>query len=212
LTNGINIEKNAIEPTIEIMNKNLFYLSLILVASILFSSCQTTMIKRHYRKGYYVEHKKHNQESGAAKKESNENSEALTLKSPPALPSIKSELPSAEEQTNEEEPTLGSGTKSKKSVTKNIKERSAYNSDEKEKKAGFLRVKTNKARAVAEKIVGPEGGLLAATLSLFWIIIVVLLVVYLIGIVFEGFGIGGLFHLMALIILILLILWLLGIV
>jgi len=194
------------------MNKNLFYLSLILVASILFSSCQTTMIKRHYRKGYYVEHKKHNQKSDVVKKESNENSEALTLKSPPALPAIKSELSSAETQTDEEIPTLGTGTKSKNSIAKNTEERSAYNTDEKEKKTGVLRVKTNKAKAVAEKIVGPEGGLLAATLSLFWIIIVVLLVIYLIGIVFEGFGIGGLFHLMALIILILLILWLLGIV
>src|SRR5438477_1759656 len=39
------------------MKKTSFYLALVLIAAI-FTSCKMTMMKKHYRKGYYVEHRK----------------------------------------------------------------------------------------------------------------------------------------------------------
>jgi hypothetical protein len=49
-------------------------------------------------------------------------------------------------------------------------------------------------------------------LSLFWIVILIILLVYLIGLLFEGFGLGWAIHLILLVALILLILWLLRVV
>lgn len=49
------------------------------------------------------------------------------------------------------------------------------------------------------------------TLSLFWIVVVIILIIWVIGAFTGGFGIGGAIHLLLILALILLILWLLGI-
>ncbi len=49
-------------------------------------------------------------------------------------------------------------------------------------------------------------------LSLLWIVILVLVILWLLGFITGGFGLGGLIHLLLLIALILLILWLLRII
>jgi hypothetical protein len=49
-------------------------------------------------------------------------------------------------------------------------------------------------------------------LSLFWIVVLIIFLLYLLGLLTGGFGLGGLIHLLLVVALILLILWLLGIV
>jgi hypothetical protein len=49
-------------------------------------------------------------------------------------------------------------------------------------------------------------------LSLFWIVVLIIFLLYLVGLLSGGFGLGGLIHLLLVVALILLILWLLGIV
>ncbi|MBA3665465.1 MAG: hypothetical protein H0W61_14815 [Bacteroidetes bacterium] len=57
----------------------------------------------------------------------------------------------------------------------------------------------------------PEAGPVGAVLSLFWIVIVVLLAIYLIGLFFNGYGSGSLIHILAVVVLVLFVLWLLRI-
>lgn len=183
------------------MKRNLYYLPLILIAIILFSACNTTMMKRHYRKGFFVEHK-HHPKTPVVKQ--NKPEEALAVNPPPTLVPEKNEFSKSEELNRETEPELIPQQKEKKSFF--------ARRNEKTHAAIFPPLKMDKIKGMAEKVVGPEAGLVSATLSLFWIVLVVLLVIYLVGVVFEGFGLGGIYHLLALVILILLILWLLGVV
>jgi hypothetical protein len=64
-------------------------------------------------------------------------------------------------------------------------------------------------KASADKIVNPEAGALGTVLSLFWIVIVALLVVYIVGLVLNGYGFGSLIHILLIVILLLAVLWLL---
>jgi hypothetical protein len=177
------------------------------------------MTKRHYMKGFYVEHKKH--ASSPAIAQNNQ-------KSAPALEQKNLQLPvsSTEPELKSEDVAKGAPVIDNSSVAPETpavaNDEPVVTNSKSGKKGKFASafktagknffISPFNVKATAEKIGGPEGGLIAATLSLFWIVIVVLLVLYLIGIAFEGFGIGPLFHLMAVIILVLLILWLLGVV
>jgi hypothetical protein len=202
------------------MKKTIISLNIVCIICLLLSSCSTSyMTKRHYMKGFYVEHKKHNNAPAVAQN---------NQKPAPALEQKNIQLP-----VNSNEPELMSGAVAQNdAVIENSSvspetpgiadDEPALAKSKPGKKGKFASafktagknffISPFNVKATAEKIGGPEGGLIAATLSLFWIVIVVLLVLYLIGIAFEGFGIGPLFHLMAVIILVLLILWLLGIV
>lgn len=64
-------------------------------------------------------------------------------------------------------------------------------------------------KASADKIINPEAGLLGAALSLFWIVIVALLVIYIVGLVLNGYGFGSLIHILGIVVLLLAVLWLL---
>jgi hypothetical protein len=190
--------------------KKLILFTILALAGALFVSSCASLTKRHYRKGFYVEYKKH----------------------PMVVPIANKTVQAAENANHEKE--IAKEFKAGAPDTKFISEEK-NNSGEKEKSAEstpphasidskqdahahidaedlFSLKKMNETtRAVAQKIVAPEAGLVGAALSLFWIVILVVLIIYIAGLLFNNFGLGGLIHILAVIVLVLLILWLLRI-
>jgi hypothetical protein len=197
------------------MKKLLLLWPAIIIAALLFTSCSTTITKRHYRKGFFVQHHKH-----PAKTDIRQNEVLPEQIARVEIPEIKSEAKGEER---------GELVFPKTSQPKAVKEADKGGAVAAAKTKSSPRDKVMRVARLADKLtpgnvitqriptasaekVGPEGGLIAATLSLFWIVLVVLLILYIIGILTEGFGLGPIIHLLGVIFLVMLILWLLGVV
>lgn len=186
--------------------KNLLKITLLfLAASIMFVSCKTMSVtKRHYNKGYYVSHsaKKNKLESNNAAKEAVvKNVEQLALK---AIDGIKDQPSNPEllasNVTNKKESTTEAQTR--KTIENKIKYAGKSNIKFKDVYKNPFKI----TKMVAAKDSNKDG------LSLIWILIVVILIIYLLGFLFDGFGLGNLIHILAIIALVLLILWLLKVI
>jgi hypothetical protein len=188
---------------------NLLKISILFFASIvLFSSCKTMSVtKRHYNKGYYVSHshkqkalKKTGREpeqlSSVTKEERAEilNPGTTALKMPPTE---EKELIASDTY---EQPVLPSSRK------KLFDKRSNSYSNEEIEVRDVIKNPLKAGKMLATKDSGDDA------LSLLWILIVVLLIVYIVGILLDGFGLGGIIHILGVIVLVLLILWLLKII
>jgi hypothetical protein len=195
--------------------KNLFKFSIVLIAaSTLFSSCGSdfSIMKRHYTSGYYVDYTKSNKEVApkgdkniepvtiaqinsvpAASQQNNApviSSEAKTEKAPSKLPGIKNILPSI---------NFPSITKQAHVNTLPVLENPSAESN----KAVYESPSTSNNVSDRDE---------HAALSLLWLVIVIILILWLIGLIAGGFGLGGLINLLLVIALILLVLWLLRII
>jgi hypothetical protein len=189
------------------MKKYLFVLSITLCASlsILLFSC--SVIKRHYAEGYYVSHNSSKTDSKAQdqnlqnKKTElssytiqniHESSKADNISEPNAL-IIKEDVITASNKN----------IKSKSIPVMPSKKLMAYSTTligyTKENLKSFNK-KTN------------DESLVVDALSLFWIIILILLILWLVAILTGGWGLGWGVHIILLVALILLILWLLRII
>jgi hypothetical protein len=194
------------------MKKLLNIASMFALAGIIISSCSpnVSITKRRYTKGYYVEHhsKKHQVKTNESEKV------AIDKKKEPVLVLPKATLqPAGNNQSvkiiPQEKKALAAGSsknnrtiKSRESFTKSV-----------EDLLSFTLVKPNPLKAVKalpDKLGTADAG--DTALSLAWIIIVVLAILYLLGILLDVAGGSGLIHLFAVVILILLILWLLRII
>ena len=180
---------------------------------ILLSSCGSnfTITKRHYNSGYYVDIVKNYKAK----------SEKKTEVAPALLPQATTASP---EKTIVEQKdvvvntnqTAGTVNNTSPISTKATKSHSNYMSHKRVKEVPVEQpqimnkpVVQNDITTAPENISQDDNG--RAALSLLWIVIVIVLILWLIGLLADGFGLGGLINLLLVIALILLILWLLRI-
>jgi hypothetical protein len=175
----------------------------------LFASCHTgSIMKRHYNKGYYVS-KKH-KPAGTYKAPTE-----VAEKAPAIEPEVIEKIASSSESAPSIEPQIAQSKTETKNVTKPSKKIRNIFKEESVSSASFAPrdimmhpfspVKTLKA-AVGDDDLARDA------LSLIWIVIVVLLILYIVGLIFDLFGVGPVFHILGGIILVLLVLWLLRII
>jgi hypothetical protein len=188
------------------MKKLLTSLTLIAFAGILFSSCSNSskmsFTKRHYRSGYFVDHigKTHTVQGVAG----------LPIKPVQGI-SCTTE---PETKIAPNTPIFTTPQKSTAAENRNTNSRAANKniSTINSILSGNINenpVPENKQITLESNSVS-QGSSERDALSLLWIVIVIILIIWLIGIVIGGFGLGGgLINLLLLIALILLILWLL---
>ena len=191
--------------------KKLFTLSIIFIlAGIILSSCNTSSVmKRRYNKGYYVHHKAKPSEPKTHQAVADNKAQAPLMVAPKKteqLPSVNNtdvitNSPVATADAVKQKDTRSQAVALKNNNKGLLKSIPAQYSIKKPIKT-LRNVSTD-----LRKSSHAEGD----ALSLLWILIVVLLVLYLVGLLTGEFGIGGLIHVLAVIILVLLILWLLRI-
>ncbi|MGZ3900577.1 MAG: hypothetical protein ACXVNM_12265 [Bacteroidia bacterium] len=187
--------------------KNLLKFMLLVVSvSVLFTSCKTaSLTKRHYNKGYYVSH---SGKKGKTTVHTTEDKQAITK--------VESVTPktTAIPIAMDDKPLMASNNPGEKSTPERV-------SKENKKVENKLRYAgTDNTISVKEMVKNPFKltKIVAAkdsdndALSLLWILIVVLLIVYIAGLLLDDFGLGGLIHILGVIVLVLLILWLLRII
>jgi Flp pilus assembly protein TadB len=165
-------------------------------------------MKRHYTKGYYVStsHKPadvktvRSKPSGIPKTmEEGPEQEAIALehvknaKAEPNEITVK-EIKAATPQTKD--PVLVSKQDHASNLTASLKKKETYFSNPKK-----LITDVKKQDDVARD-----------ALSLLWILIVALLIIYIVGLILDSFGIGPVIHILGVVVLVLLILWLLRII
>ncbi len=196
--------------------KSLVKLSLLfIITSLLFISCTSklSVTKRHYTKGYHIAHNKGKQ-SKQTKQHAETNS---TLKNPSPIYTLKV-LP-AESQVEKGKKEIDSSPITAEAVP--------TTQSEGHKPTRLLKQtkNTNHAHSQAQQLITPlknlhtiyqlekshNGDSDSRGLSLFWVIILVILILWFFGYI-AGWGTGGLINLLLLIALILFILWLLRII
>ncbi len=195
--------------------KNLFtYVIIFIGAGILFSSCSNIMnvsfTKRLYRNGYYVEHSNKRQ--------------ALKQKERETVYLVKPDLVSPQQIKTTVEKNIVLKTdnineikQSNSSNNNSVDKKQAYHKSGIEKAATSNSlavdskfnspVKVQKNKSTFEKILkSPSDN----PHSLLAVLIAILLIIWLVGILSGGWGMGGLIHILLVIAVILLIIWLLG--
>ncbi len=198
------------------MKKLIYHLPAILIVSLFFASCSSTIMKRHYRKGYFVVHTKHK-----TNKEQIANTKTVEKSQPP-----QSEINAETEHsiTSAEKVEGKSGTahkapetssKTRKSIANAVAdpENVSRGTDEGTANASPKVSKRPSLKGIASSLKDAEAGVVGTALSLMWIVILILVIAYLIGL----FGVadaasGGWIHILGIAAVVLLILWLLRIV
>src|SRR6185312_9721473 len=176
------------------------------------SSCSSnvSIVKRHYRGGYYVDYSKKAPSVNYVTAKPERKPVVTSLLSP-ELPGIPEQYVATNNQINS---TLIDVPANKKVPFKS--KHSVANA--KQLLTQPFAVAKNATPAIQntpvfayEGSAGYDGGERAA-LSLLWIVIIVILILWLIGIIAGGWGLGGLINLLLIIAIILLVLWLLRII
>ncbi|MBL7912748.1 MAG: hypothetical protein JNJ41_16920 [Bacteroidia bacterium] len=197
------------------MKKLLPIIILAIITSFIFSSCgrQTSVTKRKYNKGYYVSH---SHKRGNLK--SQQSTASIKHEKVESLPIINSKLNVTTNSELEQKEIITAA------VTKPIV---VQTTDESYTRAAPTNNFSRKAFALKQldkimpskfytqevkKRLTSSSRSDSDALSLLWIVIIIVLILYLIGFLFDGYGFGGLFHLLAVIFVILLILWLLRVI
>lgn len=205
------------------MKKIITFLSILLLAILLLPSCGVTLVKRQHSAGYYVNTNprhpaiKSDKSQLRLEKPTNETAKTptepegvkssfVTVAEQPSVPVISDDastiqppvLTTEQEITPTELPT--DQTKKGKKVVPLIEKVS-----DRIPLVKKMNSKLNKTKA-AQRASSGEG------LSLIWIVILVLLILWAAGLLSGGWGLGGLIYILLVIALILLILWLLRII
>ena len=190
------------------MKKFIKAISLLIILSIGLFSCKTaSVMKRHYNKGYYVS-KKHTPAGTKAAETT------AGVKTTPTSPVIEP----AESVANitSPEPKKDVVVKDGPAVEKSKTKRSALKENFPSVANSFSGPKdvfkgvASMPKDVKKLLTGDD--VARDALSLLWILILVLLIVYVIGLILDLFGLGPVFHILGIIVLILLILWLLRVI
>jgi hypothetical protein len=192
------------------MKKLLTFSSLCILASMLLSSCSSniSIVKRHYREGYYVDISKKAPSVNYAAIKPERKKAVVTSLTSPELPGIPEQYVATNNQPNT---TLMDLPANKKAPLK-IKHALANTKQTLSQPFAVAKSATSALQNTPvfayEGSAGYDGGERAA-LSLLWIVIIVILILWILGL---AAGVGDLINLLLLIALILLILWLLRIV
>jgi hypothetical protein len=195
------------------MKKLITYLSICLIAGILFSSCKSNMsiAKRHYNKGYYVDINSNKHVVTTAKEE--EKTVLLNTGKPVNFQQDKV-APNAVSMQSDQ----NSGTEKNNTVASNEKTKSNIISKQNAKQTIKSKVKSiiNPTAKIKNNLFGVNKASTCSasddSLSIFWVVILILLILWAVGLLAGGFGLGGLINVLLVIALILLILWLLRVV
>lgn len=189
----------------------LFSIVVCILVAILVTSCGSNVFiaKRHYTKGYYIE-----KTDGLASRGEKQTTEQKTVVHHPAKPAYsiardqQAETPRIElqEKSVVAENATPANNNSGASGSKKITKRPSVSLNP------FTNIKTlqeieRKHRSAVLPVDTADDGL-----SLFWIVIAIILIVWLIGFLAGGFGLGDFIHILLVIALVLLVLWLLRIV
>jgi hypothetical protein len=179
---------------------------LALLAGFVLSACYSTSItKRRYMKGYFVEHRAKNH----SKSKSTETARVSKPEILPATANMKAGAVKAGLQTSAvadpdlHKPVTASAARAHKSNAQAQKQNYAQTVELAVKHP--VRALNQAARLINSAAPADDA------LSLLWIVIVVILILYLLGLLFDGFGLGNLIHILGVIAVVLLILWLLRI-
>ncbi|HXB40806.1 MAG TPA: DUF5670 family protein [Bacteroidia bacterium] len=192
------------------MKKLITFSVICIMAGILLSSCKSniSIAKRHYNDGYYIAHSKGKQTVSSTKEEN----KVVQLK-------IRKPVYSVFPQTTQSVPNLYANSTTTNNTTlvasneKKIAKAISHAITFKPVKHKAV-ITTNSVMQIknmheTKKMVS-DGG--RDGLSLFWLVILIILILWAVGFLAGGFGLGGLINLLLLVALILLILWLLRIV
>ncbi|HEX7412431.1 MAG TPA: DUF5670 family protein [Bacteroidia bacterium] len=173
------------------------------VASILLTSC--SIAKRHYTSGYYVSH------SSGKSSDTKMQEQTAQKKIVPSLYAVqnineKNNLDGGSRQNQAQE--NGAVTASNKQKVNNTK--TIQSSKRASNKLILTPVKRSaplfSAKKTTTSMVSEDG------LSLFWVIILILLILWALAFFTGGWGLGGLIYILLVVALVLLILWLLRII
>ncbi|MDF2449754.1 MAG: hypothetical protein K0R26_2258 [Bacteroidota bacterium] len=187
------------------MIKLLRSITLLFVLSMGFFSCKTaSVMKRHYNKGFYV-NKSHSRDDVKSTEQTVRKHTKTAVTAPDehlaksATSELKEEL-TITKPAEEDAPLLASRDDKKMPPLSK-----SFNTIDFTKKM-------NPLPEVKSAIAAVDDDTARDALSLLWILLAVLLIVYVAGLVLDLFGLGPIFHILGVIILVLLILWLLRII
>lgn len=191
--------------------KNIITLNVLcLFFTILISACGTTngsVTKRHYTKGYYVAHNMTKHKISSENKEKkivHQNSEESTI----VIPSKKIAKGGYVTNSNATNSAIDKTTLVANSSKKPIVFNTHIVSKHPLKSAPtFSKNNKHSINSKSSAASDEDDGL-----SLLWIVILVLLILWALGLISGGFGLGGFINILLVIALILLILWLLKII
>jgi hypothetical protein len=198
------------------MKKIIHFSIFCFITSILFTACKSNLsvTKRRYNSGYYISYNNGKQKPIVAKEETKT---GRPVKSDPVTP-LK------EQEKQKELKTAGNGSYAEDhstAVASNTKKQYKIVLKQRIKQVQALQAKIIENRTLQIKQALSENKRATAAsiesndddaLSLFWIVILVILILWAIGALSGGFGLGGLINLLLVVALILLILWLLRLV
>lgn len=191
------------------MKKLITFSAICIVASILLSSCGLNMsiTKRHYNNGYYVSYSDGKQAVFTPKEKEGQSktSEALNSVQDQAEQNTKSEY-SEQSPTTDNTVVVADNEKTQRKAISHQRTKEALKQITKTIKNPVAEIKHGSLLAMPKIITNaPE----REGLSLFWIVILVVLILWALGFLAGGFGLGGLINLLLIVALILFILWLL---
>jgi hypothetical protein len=196
--------------------KNLIkYTSVCVVAALLFSSCGSnfSITKRHYTSGYYIDYTKSNKGVISSPIENITQVNAPVTSAAMQAPVQAINVAQAPAQSNDKNNQVVTSSNNKKQSKANLQ---AITKPVQVTKTGvFSNITKEEKHTLFESpnvITNSADRDDGRALSLLWLVIVIILILWLIGILAGGFGLGGLINLLLLIALILLILWLLRII
>ena len=196
------------------MKKIITFSTVCIILSLLFSSCgsNTSLTKRHYNKGYYIAHTKGKHKVVTEKKD-----EKITQLKTKEASVIDASKVKTQHNSIAEHKVSNPITENKTLVASTGRTPIVFNvhivSKHPVKQVptfNLFPVKENKHTIFNKKRVSPVSH--DGHLSLFWIVILVLLILWALGLLGGGFGLGIFINVLLIIALILLILWLLRIV
>lgn len=192
------------------MKKIIHYITYVVIIAVILPSCMNklSVTKRRYNKGYYVQHSNKRHTEPEKNKDINDKLVVTDTKTTGSEPVLKQDQLLAQAAINEASEMAKTQEKAPSSKPNSLKQKTlnafASNPD--------LLPSDRIIKAMESKSLTKSGDAASDVLSLFWIIILIILLLYLFGLLFDGFGLGWAIHILALIVLILLILWLLRVV
>jgi hypothetical protein len=195
--------------------KNLIKFSAILLtASIFFSSCESNLsiTKRHYTSGFYVDYSKSNKVITPDKANQPVAAAPVVVAREPVVANSP--------MANIEQPVKAKGPGAIVAIKKMLPKINLLPIAKQDRANSFGAImapagETNNVLSESPKMntgISDDDRGEHAALSLLWLVIVIVLILWLIGLLAGGFGLGGLINLLLVIALILLVLWLLRII
>lgn len=205
------------------MKNSIKFCLLLTLSSVLFFACGSSrsLTKKHYNNRYYIGMSK-SENAKAEEKSTNNSASTEVIKTETTITAVETKtetVPTTQTNSAIEPPDMSANSTTvntddeKKSIDQSTDKQPSQtvkNKDAKFKITEFPYAITKKIVDTKEKlsVQSAEGD----ALSLLWIVIIVLLILWALGWLAGGLGMGGLIHVLLIIALILLILWLLRVI